>query len=105
MAQADRVTVSTESAEMERLRARIDELAQQLLGARDAALGAEAELGVARARIAELEHQVHVRAEEIDELRSVIEAAKAPPDGGPGPVDLQARVTRRVRRLTGAIGS
>lgn len=105
MAPTGRVTVSGESAEVERLRARVDELAQQLLGARDAALGAEAELGVARARIAELEHQVHIRSVEIDELRAAIDAGRTPTDGSPDGDDFQARLARRVLRLTRAIGS
>ncbi len=60
------------STEAERLQARIDELAQQVLAARDAAIGAEAALGVALARTGELEHQVHVRDVEIAELRAAL---------------------------------
>lgn len=58
--------------EAQRLQAKVDELAQQVLAARDAAIGAEAELGVVRARVGELEHQVHVRDVEIAELRSAL---------------------------------
>ncbi len=61
-----------DQTETERLQARVDELAQQVLAARDAAIGAEAELGVALARTAELEHQVHVRDVEIAELRAAL---------------------------------
>lgn len=68
--------------ETERLQQRVDELAQQLLQARDAAVGAEAELGVVRARVGELEHQVHVRDVEIDELRAALEGRRAPTDVG-----------------------
>ncbi len=56
--------------ELDRLQRRVDELAQEVLQARDAAIGAEAELGVALARVGELEHQVHVRDVEIAELRA-----------------------------------
>lgn len=67
-------------SEVEALQQRVDELAQQVLQARDAAIGAEAELGVARARVGELEHQVHVRDVEIDELRRAIDSGHRVPD-------------------------
>ena len=67
-------------SEIDRLRRRLDELSQQVLGARDAAMGAEAELAVARARVAELEQQVHVRTVEIDELRQALAEARSGPD-------------------------
>lgn len=51
-------------------------------------LGAEAELGVVRARVVELEHQVHVRDVEIDELRN------GPTSGG-----------RRVRAIDAGVAA
>ena len=105
MAHPDGVTVSGEDSEVERLRCRVDELAQQLLGTRDAALGAEAELGVARARIAELEHQVHVGTVEIEELRAVVDAADRAGTAPATALALQARLARRARRLARAVGA
>lgn len=61
----------------ELLQRRVDELSQQLLGARDAAIGAEAELGVARGRVTELEQQVHVLTVEVAELRAALERSRA----------------------------
>ncbi|MEM9561778.1 MAG: hypothetical protein AAGA93_04120 [Actinomycetota bacterium] len=66
--------------ELDRLKRRVDELAQEVLQTRDAALGAEAELGVVRARVGELEHQVHVRDVEIAELRAALDARSATGD-------------------------
>jgi hypothetical protein len=91
--------------------AQIDDLAQQVLGARDAALGAEIELGVARARITELEHQLHLREVELTELRARMAASgwrAGARRTGPGAAGLDGsidlartsamRVGRRVRR-------
>lgn len=87
--------------EVERLQRRCDELAQQVLETRDAVLGAEAELGVARARVVELEHHVHIRDVELDEFRAHV----ATGSDGPGLVGngvatgerLARGVARRVR--------
>lgn len=93
------------SSESERLQRRIDTLAQQVLQARDAVLGAEAELGVVRARVAELEQQVHVRDVEIAELRAgLTKMGKRPRavDVGVAAGDRLARgVARRVTRSAG----
>ncbi len=72
IASSGTATPAPDQTETERLQARLDELAQQVLAARDAAIGAQAELGVALARTRELEHQVHVRDVEIAELRAVL---------------------------------
>jgi chromosome condensin MukBEF ATPase and DNA-binding subunit MukB len=96
------IAVTDESSEVERLRARGDELAQDVLAARDAARGAEAELAVARARIAELEHRLHVSAVEIDELRLAVDAAGRVAPGGQAPgVDSLVRLARRSARALG----
>jgi hypothetical protein len=100
MARPPSVTVAGEDLELERLRHRIDELAQGLLGARDAALGAEAELGVARARITELDHQLHVCTAELKELRRVV--ASAPSSGRSSLFDPAGGLSRAVRRLARA---
>ncbi len=47
-------------------------MSQQLLQARDAVLGAEAELSVAKARAAEVEHHLHVRIVEVTELQAKV---------------------------------
>ena len=76
-------------ARIAELEARLDDVAQQLLQARDAAVGAEAELSVARARIAEIEHHLHVRIVEVTELqRTVLELTgeEAAPGDRPNPV-------------------
>ena len=50
------------------LRHRIDELTQELWRARDALYGAEAEKGAARARTGEVEHYLHLRTVEVEQL-------------------------------------
>jgi len=51
----------------------LDELRLQVLGAVDAARGAEAERAVYEARVRELEHQHHMLEVERDELRREVE--------------------------------
>ncbi|MEL6981280.1 MAG: hypothetical protein AAFO29_02530 [Actinomycetota bacterium] len=87
--------------EVERLERRCDELAQQVLETRDAVVGAEAELGAARARVVELEHHVHIRDVELEELRAHV-ASRAAGSGvvGTGVATgerLARGVARRVR--------
>ena len=86
------------------MRRRLDELSQQLLGARDAAAGAEAELAVARARVAELEQQVHVRTVEVDELRQALAARPGGPDIGRA-LASGRRVARGLARRARSAGS
>jgi hypothetical protein len=94
--------------ESELLQRRVDELSQQLLGARDAALGAEAELGVARGRVTELEQQVHVLTVEVAELRAALERGRgrssiAGVAGADQPArDLARDLARRAGRRLGA---
>lgn len=59
-------------AEITRLLKKLDEVTQQLFQARDAAVGAEAELGVALAKLREVEHRLHVSTVEAGELREKI---------------------------------
>ncbi len=81
---------------LDQLQARVDHLAQQLLQARDAAIGAEAELGVARARVAELEQHLHVRTVEVEELQQKVLALTADDDPAP---DRPGAVARRLGPL------
>ena len=60
------------AARLAELQARLDDVSQQLLVSRDATLGAEAELSVALARIAELEQRLHVSTIEVDELQEKV---------------------------------
>jgi hypothetical protein len=97
----DATNGSGPGAEIDRLRRRVDELSQQVLGARDAAVGAEAELGVARSRIVELEQRVHVLTVEVDELRVVAgrhptRVAAAAMAGGDRLAGLARRAGRRL---------
>lgn len=67
---------------------RLDDVVQQLLAARDAAAGAEAELAAVKAHTVEVEHQLHVRIVEVTELQQQLEqltAAEEPP-ARPNPV-------------------
>jgi chromosome segregation ATPase len=52
---------------------KLDDLAQQLLAARDAVAGAEAELAAVKAHTVEVEHQLHVRIVEVTELQQRVE--------------------------------
>lgn len=58
--------------QIEDLRSRLDDVSQQLLQARDAVIGAEAELSASKARTAELEHHLHVRIIEVTELQNKV---------------------------------
>lgn len=64
-----RTDIDPREAEIERLQAVLDRAGQEMLEARDALIGAEAELGVARARVREVEFQLHVSSSEVEELR------------------------------------
>lgn len=106
----DAVTVAGPQGEVERLQRRIDHLSGQLLGARDAALGAEAELGVARGRITELEQRVHVLTVEVSELRAALERSRARGSvaaviGTDRPRRLARDLARRVRRAARRLGA
>lgn len=89
----------------ERLQHRIDDLAQRVLQARDAVLGAEAELGVARARVAELEQQVHVRDVEIEELRASLVAVGRRGRSVDAGIAAGARLARGVVGRVGRSGT
>ncbi len=58
--------------QIEDLMHRLDDVSQQLLQARDAVVGAEAELSASKARTAELEHHLHVRILEVTELQNKV---------------------------------
>lgn len=60
-------------AEIDRLLSKLDGVTQELFQARDAAVGAEAELGVALAKLREVEHRLHVSTIEADELRDKVQ--------------------------------
>ncbi len=66
------VVLDARDAEIDRLLAKLDDVTQQLFQARDAAVGAEAELGVALAKLREVEHRLHVSTVEADELRDKV---------------------------------
>lgn len=78
------------------LRRELDEARLRLLGAVDAARGAEAERGVVEARVKELEHQHHMLKVERDELRR--ELARLEADRRSIADRLLKRVVRGVRR-------
>lgn len=78
------------------LRRELDEVRLQLLGAVDAARGAEAERAAVEARVKELEHQHHMLSVERDELRR--ELARLEADRRSTGVRLLKRVVRGVRR-------
>lgn len=87
--------------EIRDLRRRLDDVSQQLLVARDAAVGADAERAVARARASELEHFLHVRTVEVEELTEQLRAITGADDGDDGgaPTAVAARdVVRRARQ-------
>lgn len=76
----------TRIAELEE---RLDEVTQQLLAARDAAAGAEAELAATKSHTVEVEHQLHVRIVEVTELQQrVLELTEQADEhaGRPNPV-------------------
>jgi len=82
------------------LRRELDEVRLRLLGAVDAARGAEAERAVVEARVKELEHQHHMLKVERDELRRELARLEA------GRRSVGPRLARRVvhgvrRRLSG----
>ena len=58
-----------DSVRIAALQRQLDDVRLQLLGAVDAARGAEAERAVVQARVKELEHQHHMLTVERDELR------------------------------------
>lgn len=64
-----RRNVDPRDAEISQLRGTLDEVSQQLLEARDLIVGAEMEVGAAKARVREVEHQLHVTTVEVEELR------------------------------------
>lgn len=78
------------------LRRELDEVRLQLLGAIDAARGAEAERAVVEGRVKELEHQHHMLKVERDELRRELARLEATRrfDG----LGLVKRLVRGVRR-------
>lgn len=79
-------------------RAELDDVKLQLLGAIDAARGAEAERAALQARVLELEHQHHMLKVERDELRRVLELGwrRLPTMAG----SLPGRIRRRLQRTT-----
>ncbi|MGI9597137.1 MAG: hypothetical protein ACR2QK_13315 [Acidimicrobiales bacterium] len=81
---------------MAELRARLDDVSQQLLQARDAVVGAEAELSVAKARLAEVEHHLHVRVAEVTELQNKVVQLSG--DGEPS-IERPNPVARRLSPL------
>lgn len=64
--------------EIDRLLSKLDGVTQELFHARDAAIGAEAELGVALAKLREVEHRLHVSTVEADELRDKVKRLADP---------------------------
>ena len=69
------VVPDARDAEIDRLLSKLDGVTQELFHARDAAVGAEAELGVALAKLREVEHRLHVSTIENGELREKITQA------------------------------
>lgn len=74
----------------------LDELRLRLLGAVDAARGAEAERAVVEARVRELEHQHHMLEVERDELRREVERLSS--QSHPALRRLVGRLLRAARR-------
>ncbi|MDH3299860.1 MAG: hypothetical protein OES24_05070 [Acidimicrobiia bacterium] len=58
--------------ELSRLRRRVAELEEQHLNATDAVIGAEAAAAQARRDIEDIFHQLHVREEELKELKGLL---------------------------------
>lgn len=82
------------------LRQELAEVRLRLLGAIDAAKGAEAERAVVEARVKELEHQHHMLKVERDELRRELERVEAARRFR-GPGLLIGLAKRARRRLSG----
>lgn len=94
----------SDAEEIRALRAELDEVTQQLLVARDAALGADAERSVARARVSELEHHLHVREVEVEELTERLRMLNDGNQNGPtGAGELARRAGSVGRRAAGRV--
>lgn len=91
-------TVDPRDDEIERLRRQLDEVTQQLLVARDAAVGADAERSVARARVSELEHHLHVREVEVEELTERLRTLSEADQRSPGTAETFGRRVESVGR-------
>lgn len=78
------------------LQRELEEVRLRLLGAVDAARGAEAERAVVEARVKELEHQHHMLKVERDELRREVQRLESA--GRTRSLRLLRRVVRMARR-------
>ncbi len=93
------VVPDARDAEIDRLLSKLDDVTQQLFHARDAAVGAEAELGVALAKLREVEHRLHVSTVEADELRDkVLTLTGAAAADGDASTSTQSRLSPLLGR-------
>ncbi len=94
---SDPVVASSDSESDLDLASQRDEAYQRMLEAVDALRGAQAEQAAAKARVAELEHQVHVYVAENEHLHSLVK--------GRGDVGIRRRLGTLARSAKAATSS